>query len=161
MPSTQTTDEQFMAIALDACRRGVEAGQTPFGACIVRDNQAVVATHNRVWLDTDITAHAEVCCLRDACKTLNTIDLSGCTVYSTTEPCPMCFSAIHWARVGRVVYGTSIADAAAFGFNELRVSNEKLKSLGSLSTEIVGGVMQQESVALFERWRARGDHHAY
>src|SRR5688572_18464025 len=108
------TDEQFMRLALAKARDGVEGGQSPFGACVVREGRVVACVHNVVWATTDITAHAEVHALRQACRELGTIDLSGSTIYSTCEPCPMCFSACHWARTTRIVYGASIADATSF-----------------------------------------------
>jgi tRNA(Arg) A34 adenosine deaminase TadA len=99
----------------------------PFGACIVKDGEVIACDHNVVWASTDITAHAEVYAIRNACKKLDSIDLSGCTIYSTCEPCPMCFTAIHWARIGRIVCGARIEDAKKYGFNELSVSNHELR----------------------------------
>ena len=158
---TESHHEHFMKLALEACRRGVESGQTPFGACIVRGEQVIAQTHNHVWLDTDITAHAEVCCIRQACKTLNSIDLSGCVIYSTTEPCPMCFGAIHWAKLSQVIYGASITDAKAFGFHELDIPNQRMKELGGSAVQILAGVMKEEAVGLFRDWQARPDHRTY
>ena len=154
-------DEQFMTLALDACRCGIDAGQTPFGACIARNGNVIATTHNHVWLNTDITAHAEVHCIRQACQQLQSIDLSGCTIYSTTEPCPMCFSAIHWARINRIVFGATIADAANAGFNELAISNQQMKDLGKTAVEIAGGFMRNEAVQLFEQWRSSPNHQVY
>lgn len=155
------TDESLLQAAIDAARRGIAAGQTPFGAVIARDGEAIAAAHNRVWADTDITAHAEVTAVREACKALGTVDLSGCTVYSTTEPCPMCFSAIHWARISRIVYGAVIADAQRFGFNELDISNETLAEIGGRDVDIRGGLLREECVALFEEWANRSDKKTY
>ena len=116
-------DEGYMRLAIQKAREGVAAGQTPFGACIVTAGGEVAACeHNVVWRTTDITAHGEVNAIRVACRSLGTIDLSGCTIYSTTEPCPMCFSAIHWAKIAGIVFGASISDAQAAGFNELAIS---------------------------------------
>lgn len=146
------SDEHWMRAAIDAARRGIEQGQTPFGAAIVRGDQLVVASHNVVWETTDITAHAEVTAIRQVCRSLNAIDLTGCTIFSTCEPCPMCFSACHWARLDRIVYGAAIADAAAAGFNELPVSNLDLKRLGRSPVDIVGDVLRDECRELFELW---------
>lgn len=154
-------DEPFMKLAMDACRHGIETGQTPFGACIVRDRQVVACTHNHVWLETDITAHAEVHCIRQACRALKTIDLSGCVIYSTTEPCPMCFGAIHWAKITRIVYGASINDAKAFGFSELEISNQQMKQLGRSPVQVVGGVMKDQALQLFEQWKSSPSRRAY
>ena len=112
-----------MELAIAKTREGIRHGQTPFGACIVKKGRVIACSHNEVWKNTDITAHAEVAAIRVACRKLGTIDLSGCTIYSTCEPCPMCFSAIHWAGIGKIVYGAGIADAAECGFGELEISN--------------------------------------
>lgn len=154
-------DADFMRLAIEKTRVGIEAGQSPFGACIVRDGGVIACDHNLVWATTDITAHAEIVALRSACRAIDGIDLSGATIYSTTEPCPMCFSACHWARVKRIVYGAAIADAQAAGFNELTVSNEQLKTLGGSDVEIVGGFMRAECRALFDLWLQRRKGAAY
>lgn len=157
----QHGDEHYMALALEAAHSGVEAGQTPFGACIVNNDHVIACEHNRVWLNTDITAHAEVQAIRVACTATGKIGLAGSTIYSTTEPCPMCFSAIHWARIGRVVYGASIADAQAAGFHELAISNEVMKDLGASAIELTSGCCSPECRQLFDQWHQRGDARAY
>lgn len=146
----------YMQLALDACRTGVDRGQSPFGACIVRDGEVLSCTHNHVRLNTDATAHAEVSAIRDACQHVNNIHLPGATIYSTTEPCPMCFTAIHWARIDRIVYGARIEDAARFGFNELPITNASLKKLGGAPVQIISDQMRDEAVNLFEYWQKRG-----
>ena len=93
------TDEHWMRLAIEKCREGIALGQSPFGAVIVRGDELVVAAHNVIWQSTDITAHAEVNAIRLACRKLNQVELRGCRIYSTTEPCPMCFSACHWAKL--------------------------------------------------------------
>src|SRR5436190_8079930 len=147
------TDADYMKLALDACRRGVEAGQSPFGACIVHEGKVLAASHNKVWLTTDPSAHGEVQTIREACKAAGTIFLAGATIYSTTEPCPMCFSAIHWSRITRIYYGTSIADVQALGFNELTISNKQMKQLGNSRVEINPGFMREECLGLLDSWR--------
>jgi tRNA(Arg) A34 adenosine deaminase TadA len=154
-------DEHWMRVAIDAARKGIESGQTPFGAAIVRGDRLIVAAHNTVWQTTDITAHAEVTAIRDACRALNAIDLSGCTIYSTCEPCPMCFSACHWGRLERIVYGAAIADAAAAGFNELSVSNFDLKRLGRSPVQIVPDLLKDECRELFQIWLRHLGHRRY
>ena len=150
-----------MRLAIKAARRGVRAGQTPFGSVIVKGNRVVCAEHNRVWLTTDSTAHAEVTALRVACKRLRTIDLSGCTLYSTCEPCPMCFSAIHWAKIDTIYFGTTIADAKSLGFSELTVSDRTMKRLGKSPVRIVSGVLRRENLALFRDFAARPGRRLY
>ena len=150
-----------MRLAIETARRGIESGQTPFGAAIVRGDQLIVAAHNTVWESTDITAHAEVTAIRRACGTLKAIDLSCCTIYSTCEPCPMCFSACHWARLERIVYGAAIADAATAGFNEMPVSNSDLKRMGRSPINIVPDFMRDDCRELFELWLRQPDRRQY
>lgn len=154
-------DEEFMRLAIDKAREGVLAGQTPFGACIVLDGSVISVEHNRVWEKTDPTAHAEVEAIRVACRKLGKIDLTGCVIYSTCEPCPMCFSACHWARIGRVVYGTSIEDAKKIGFNEFPIHDETMKEIGGSDIEIERGFLRDECVELFRFWSERKDKKKY
>lgn len=145
--------EELMLRAIDEARSGMKAGHGgPFGAVVARDGEVVSAAHNTVLLDNDPTKHAEMRAISAAAKKLGTYDLSGCEIYSTTEPCPMCFSAIHWARIGLVVYGTCIGDAAKRGFNELAIAARDMKSMGSSPVDISGGFMLRECSALLEEW---------
>lgn len=155
------TDELFMRMAIGAALEGIGKGQSPFGACIVKDGDVVVCDHNRVWLDTDSTAHAEIVALRNACRRLATIELKGTTIYSTTEPCPMCFSAIHWAKVDKIVYGARISDALKAGFNELKIYNQVMAEFGGSDIEIVSDFMRDECVLLFDRWKEKATARAY
>ncbi|KKP34946.1 MAG: hypothetical protein UR26_C0010G0003 [candidate division TM6 bacterium GW2011_GWF2_32_72] len=148
-------DRKYMQLAIEKCKEGIMQGQSPFGACIVKNNEVVSCEHNIVWKSTDITAHAEINAIRVACKKLNSIDLSGCTIYSTCEPCPMCFAACHWARIDKIVFGTSIEDAKETGFNELQISDETLKKLGNSNVEIVSGFMKGENQELFNLWKSK------
>lgn len=150
-------DQRFMRMAIEKAREGLKKGQSPFGVCLVKDGDVVATVHNRVWETTDITAHAEILAIREACHRLNTVDLSGCTLYSTAEPCPMCFGAIHWAHVDRIVYGATIDDGKRAGFNELSLSNEEMKRLGGSPVEVEGRVLEKECQALFEEWSRRGN----
>ena len=144
-----------MRLAIAKTRQGIRAGQTPFGACIVKRGKVIACAHNTVWKTTDITAHAEVAAIRLACRKLGTIDLSDCEIYSTCEPCPMCFSAIHWAKMERIIYGAEIADARKCGFSELGISNERMKRLGRSRVTVKGDVLREECRALFSEF-ARG-----
>jgi tRNA(Arg) A34 adenosine deaminase TadA len=149
-------DREFMKRAIDKTLEGIAAGQSPFGAVIVRDGAIVAATHNTVWRDGDPTAHAEVNCIRAAARALQTIDLAGCTMYSTCEPCPMCLAAIHWSKIDRVVFGATIADAAAAGFHELYVDARVLAEMGRSPLRVDSGLLRQECAELFARWREAG-----
>jgi guanine deaminase len=146
------TDADFLRLAIRAAREGIAAGQSPFGSVIVRNGAVVAASHNTVWRDTDPTAHAEVNNIRAAARALGSIALAGCTLYSTCEPCPMCLSAIHWAKIERVVYGAAIADAAAAGFSELRIAASDLVRMGGSPLIVEGGLLAEECRALFEEF---------
>ncbi len=150
------TEQDYMRLAIRKTREGIAAGQSPFGSLIVRRGEVVAVTHNTVWRDCDPTAHAEVNCIRAAAKALGTIFLNGCTLYSTTEPCPMCLSAIHWAKIDRVVFGATIADAAAAGFCELHVDACVLAEMGKSPLRVEGGLLRADCAALFSEWRAAG-----
>ena len=154
-------NETFMRMAIQKAREGIDNGQTPFGACIVKNNEVVSCEYNRVWETTDITAHAEIVTIRDACRKLGGIDLSGCIIYSTTEPCPMCYSAIHWAKIDKIVFGTRIEDAKGFGFSELCISNKQMKVLGLDHVELVGDILREENLKLFNYWASKKNGRAY
>ena len=152
---------KFMNKALRKAEIGIKNGQTPFGACIVIDGRVIACEHNQVWNNTDITAHAEIQAIRKACKKINTIDLRDAIIYSTCEPCPMCFSAIHWAKIRTIVYAASIADAKRFGFNELAISNLEMKKNGKLKTKIVAFFEREEALKLFVDWKKKHPESAY
>lgn len=154
-------DIRGMQAAIAACREGIAAGQSPFGATVVKDGQVVASTHNTVWRDVDPTAHAEVNALRAAARALGTIDLAGCTLYSTCEPCPMCLAASHWAKVDRVAYGATIADAEAAGFAELAVPARRLAEMGGSRIRVQEGPLREECVGLFGEWKRAGQSSAY
>ena len=132
----------------------------PFGATIVRDSKIIAVAGNCVTTTNDPTAHAEVVAIREACKTLETFDLSGCEIYASCEPCPMCLGAIMWARIDKLYYGADRNDAASVGFDdelfytELALSNEQrmLKP-----TQILQG----EAVKVFDKWVNTIDKIAY
>jgi guanine deaminase len=123
--------QTFLARAARQAAKTIRQGKGgPFGAVIVRGNRVVAVASNTVLGSKDSTCHAEINAIRIACRKLKTHVLSDCEIYSTTEPCPMCFSAIHWAQISRVVYSSTIPDVKRLGFNELTVSNRILKRLG-------------------------------
>lgn len=154
-------DEQSMRAAIAAAREGIQKGESPFGACIVREGEIIACSHNTVWSTCDITAHAEVTAIRAACSKLGTIDLCGSVIYSTCEPCPMCFAACHWAKISRVVFGTRIGDAQMCGFSELTLSNEQMKSIGGSPMEVLPGFLRSECLEVFQEWSSRPDRRIY
>jgi len=141
-----------MLLAIKEADRNLkEMDGGPFGACIVKGNKVLAVSRNTV-LRNDATCHAEINAIRSASRKLKTFDLSGCVIYSTTEPCPMCFAAIHWARLSKVVYGTAIKDARKVGFNELKITDRRLKSLGKSKVKIVPNFMRRECLKLLEEF---------
>jgi guanine deaminase len=145
-----------MSLAIEQCRKGIAAGQSPFGAIIVRGDHVVARGHNHVWDLSDPTSHAEVVCIRAAGKALGTIDFDGYEMYTTCEPCPMCAAAIHWANLDTVHFGARIADAEAAGFRELSVPIETIYTAGGSDVRVHAGVMADECVELFAEWKRAG-----
>lgn len=154
--------EGYMAKAIKEAYNGIEHGHGgPFGAVIVRGDRVIASAHNRVLIDNDPTCHAEIRAISEAARRERRFDLSGCEIFSTTEPCPMCFSAIHWARIDRLYYGTSLFDASSLGFNELTVPSSALKEMGGAPVEIVPGYMLEDCVDLLRYWEALPDKGVY
>lgn len=153
--------DRWMRLAVRKALAGVAKGQTPFGAAIVRQGRLVACAHNQVWQRSDITAHAEISALRQAGRKLQTLHLKGAILYSTCEPCPMCLSACHWAQIKTIYYGAGIKDAAHFGFNELKISNQQMADLGKIELELHAGLLRRECLEVFKVWRASQAHQAY
>jgi tRNA(Arg) A34 adenosine deaminase TadA len=150
-----------MQLAIEKTRSGIEAGQSPFGCAIARDGQLLACAHNSVLLTTDITAHAEMNALREACRAVGDIFLAGAIVATTCEPCPMCMAALHWARVDTVYYGATIADADGAGFNELQLPAAELLRLGRSTLKLVPNILSQECKQLFSEWKDNPNRRAY
>lgn len=147
-------NEGFMKLAINEARKNIKSMTGgPFGACIVKNGRVIAVSRNTV-LKNDATCHAEINAIRAASRKLGKYDLSGCVIYSTTEPCPMCFSAIHWARIKTIIFGTRTSDAKKIGFNELNIPAAKLASMGKLKIKITGGVLLDECWKLFYDWSA-------
>ena len=159
--ATRGDIEALMRQAVAAARRGIQQGQSPFGCAISLDGTVIAVEHNRVFASTDITAHAEITAIREACSKVGRIHLLGAIVASTCEPCPMCMAALHWARVARVYYGATIDDATAVGFNELKVPAAELLRVGGSSLEIIGGILPDECRTLFAEWRSSPFYQPY
>ena len=103
-------EEKYMRIAIDKAEEGIAKSQEPFGACIVKDGKIISVAHNTALLDPDVTAHAEMNAIRMACKTLDSIDLSGCEIYATFKPCRMCQEACERANISKIYYGAGPKD---------------------------------------------------
>lgn len=110
---------KFMQLAINEAREGINAGDGgPFGSAIVCDGQVIATGHNHVLSQCDPTCHGEIDAIRKACDRLGIFDLSGCELYTTGEPCPMCLAACLWANIDKVYYGCTLADNAAIGFRD-------------------------------------------
>ena len=149
--------DDFMRQAIAEAQKGFKKGNSPFGAVIIKKDQVIAKAHSEVVEQNNATAHAEIIAIEKACKKLKTWDLSGCEIYSTTEPCPMCFSAIHWARLNKIIFGTDIETAHKYGFNELEISNYKMRSLGKAKIDIEADFMRRECEKLFVQWKEMGN----
>lgn len=154
--------KQFMKKAIEEAYTGIKNGEGgPFGAIIVEGDKVLARGHNTVLRDNDPTHHAEINAINEACRIKGDYDLSGCVIYSTTEPCPMCFSAIHWARIDSVIFGTAIEDVKILGFNELAISVEKMKEIGCSPVLIEKGFMVEKCRELLKSWESFPDRKVY
>lgn len=161
MPSGADTDMQLMrrAIALSIEKMRDGAGG-PFGAVIARGAEVIAEGHNQVTSTNDPTAHAEVIAIRAACRTLNTFELSNTTIYTSCEPCPMCLSAIYWARIERIVFANTRDEAAAIGFDDAFLYREIALPVEqrSMTTQRLLG---EEARRAFQMWNDKADKQRY
>jgi guanine deaminase len=161
-PFTMTQRElHYMQAAIDLAREGMQNGVGgPFGCVIVKDNTIVGRGCNSVSSSNDPTAHAEVVAIRDACKRLQTFQLTDCEIYTSCEPCPMCMGAIYWARPKVVYYGATRHDAAAAGFDDSLIYQE----LAAPYQERIIGMINlggDHAVKIFAEWNDKDDKVAY
>jgi tRNA(Arg) A34 adenosine deaminase TadA len=140
-------------MAFAKAREGIDDGQLPFGAVIVKDGRVISSAHNTIYEDTNIIAHAETNAIADGCLRTDSIDLSGCTLYATCEPCPMCFAACVLANISRIVYSARLVDGIIPGFSMLEINNDRLKRAGKADIEVTGDCLRSEGIELFEHWR--------
>lgn len=154
------TKEELMRKAIELSVDNVANGGGPFGAVIARNGEIVATGVNRVTANCDPTAHAEVSAIRAAAATLGTFDLSGCEIYTSCEPCPMCLGAIYWAHLDRMYYGNNKHDAAAIGFDDAFIYEElDLKpSDRKLPSEVL---LPDEAIQAFRAWDEKSDKVEY
>ena len=152
--------ESFMREAIKLSAESVRSGGGPFGAVIVRNGEIIARGENRVTVCNDPTAHAEVSAIREAAARLGTYDLSGCEIYSSCEPCPMCLGAIYWARLDRLYYAGTRADAANVGFDDAHIYEELPldPSQRELPTQTL---LREEAQQVFEAWAGKLDKKEY
>jgi len=148
--------KKYMEEAIEDAELGLDYKEGgPFGCVIIKGNKILGRGHNTVLRDKDPTHHAEINAISEACKKLKTIDLKGCVLYSTVEPCPMCLAAIHWAKIDKVVYGASIKDAKKGGFNEIHLSDKAFNRTAHLKIQFVDGFMLKKTLELFKVFKAK------
>ena len=152
--------EDFMRKAIELSIENVKNGGGPFGAVIVKDGEIVATGVNRVTANHDPTAHAEVSAIRAACQKLGTFDLSGCEIYTSCEPCPMCLGAIYWAHLDKIYYGNNKTDAARIGFDDSFIYDE-LALKREDRNKAMEELLPDEAIATFQAWEEKADKVEY
>ncbi|MHA1988976.1 MAG: nucleoside deaminase [Promethearchaeota archaeon] len=137
------TDEDFMKIAIEEAKKG----DYPYGAIIVKDNQIISKSYNTAKRDNDPTAHGEINAIRQASKKLKSPLLNGCILYTTCEPCAMCFAAAWWAKISKIVYGAEIEDSPE---TEIEIKCKTLNNNSGNLIEIKGGLLREECIKLIK-----------
>lgn len=158
----QITDQDrlYMRRAIQLADESVARGGGPFGAVIVKDGQVLAEGSNSVTLDHDPTAHAEVNAIREACRRLGTFDLSGATIYTSCEPCPMCLGAIYWSRISRIFYGNTRKDARAIDFADDFIYEELERPLAERIVPTMP-LLRDEAQHTFRMWQEKVDKTEY
>ena len=154
--SSAENHERYMRMAIDlACSEIGRKEGRPFGAVIVKDGKVLGSGSNRAIFDNDPTAHAEIVAIRDACRKLQTYRLDGSVMYSSCEPCPMCLSAMYWAGIKELYFGTSSQIADHYGFGDRLLYGELCKPAESRELKAVQ-LLENEALAAFEAWVKAG-----
>lgn len=153
-------NNEYMKKAIELSIKSVQNGGGPFGAVIVKDHKIVAEGSNCVTLNNDPTAHAEVTTIRKACQTLNTFDLSGCEIYTSCEPCPMCLSAIYWARIERIYFGCDKHDAKDIGFDDSFIY-EQIELKPEKRSIPSNQILHKEALEAFKMWTEKDDKVEY
>lgn len=149
-----------MERAIELAINSVDGAGGPFGAVVVKDGKIIAEGSNCVTLHNDPTAHAEVTAIRNACKELNTFDLSGCEVYTSCEPCPMCLSTMYWAHIDRYYFGCTQDDAKKIGFDDSYIYKQidlKPEDRDIKSSQL----LQEKAIAAFNKWDEKEDKTEY
>ncbi|HLS30793.1 MAG TPA: nucleoside deaminase [Flavobacteriaceae bacterium] len=154
-------DQKFMRRAIEIAREGMENNSGgPFGAVVVKDGEIIAESCNQVTSTNDPTAHAEIAAIRKACEKLNTFQLEDCVIYTSCEPCPMCFGAIYWARPKAVFYGCTKEDAAEIDFDDDFIYEELDKSIDNRNIKF-HNLLREESKQVFTNWKNKTDRIDY
>lgn len=141
-----------MKRAIELSKKNIEHGGGPFGAVIVKDGKIIGEGFNKVTANNDPTAHAEVEAIREACKNISNFDLNGAEIYTSCEPCPMCLSAIYWARLSKIYYANTKKDAAEIEFDDDFIYTEIPKPITERKISMVQ-MMRPEALEVFKAWQ--------
>ena len=156
-----TREEKFMHEAIILAEKGVENEEGgPFGCVVVKENKIIGRGNNKVTINNDPTAHAEIIAIREACQNLKTYQLEDCEIFTSCEPCPMCLGAIYWARPKIIYYGNTRKDAAEIGFDDSLIYNEINKGLEERKIPMVN-VSHKEAIKSFKIWQEKEDKKIY
>lgn len=155
-----TREESFMNEAIQMSQESVKNGGGPFGAVIVKNGKIIAKASNKVTQENDPTAHAEVTAIRTAAKKLNTFNLSGCEIYTSCEPCPMCLGAIYWARLDKIYFANTKADAKDIGFDDSFIYKEIELPVDKRSIPNIQ-IMRHEALKVFKEWEEKEDKIEY
>jgi guanine deaminase len=151
---------EFMRRAITLALENIRNGGGPFGAVVVKDGNVVAEGANRVTVNHDPTAHAEVVAIRAACAALGSFELKGCELYASCEPCPMCLGAAYWARLSRVYFAGTAEDAAAAGFDDAVIYREM--ALPHEHRQVVmSGLLREDGKRVFRAWAAAPNKTTY
>ena len=149
-----------MQRAIELSVENIKNGGGPFGAVIVKDGKIISEGTNRVTSDCDPTAHAEISAIRQAAEKLNTFDLSGCEIYTSCEPCPMCLGAIYWAHLDKIYFGNTKTDAKNIGFDDSFIYDELELNPDDRKVAMIR-LLPDEAIRAFEDWKNKEDKVEY
>lgn len=158
--ATEEKDINFMREAIRLSIENVKNGGGPFGAVIVKDGEIIATGVNRVTSQHDPTAHAEVSAIRTACSKLNVFDLSGCQIYTSCEPCPMCLGAIYWAHLDKLYYANTKEDAKDIGFDDAFIYKEIDLPIEKRKLPYIS-LLHDEAIEAFKMWNDKTDKVEY
>ena len=151
---------EFMKRAIELSIESINKGGGPFGCVIVKNGKIVSEGSNKVTSTNDPTAHGEIVAIRDACKKLNNFNLKGSELYSNCEPCPMCLSAIYWARIDKIYYANTREDARKIDFDDSFIYSEFNKNINERKIPMIQ-IMRNEALKAFELWDKKTDKVKY
>ena len=153
-------NNKFMERAIELSIKNVNNSGGPFSSIIVKENKIIAEGSNKVTLTNDPTAHGEIVAIRNACEKLNNFNLKGCELYSTCEPCPMCLSAIYWARIDKIYYANTRKDAQKIGFDDSLIYSEFQKNINERKIPMIQ-MMRNAALTAFELWDKKTDKVKY